>query len=56
MWLKSAVSNDSPEPEWSAYMTKLARQSGKAVGGATNFSFGPLIDATPSHPDTVFQH
>ena len=52
-WLRSVIANDSLEPEWSGYMTKLARQSGTAIGGATNFAFGPLIDATPSHPDTV---
>lgn len=52
-WLCSVVTeSDPPECEWAGYMTRHARESG-LTGRVTDYVFGPLIDATPSHPDTI---
>ncbi len=53
-WLTKVVTSDDDEPpsEWSGYMNYLAREDG-FVSKATRYMYGPLIDSTPSHPDTV---
>ncbi len=38
--------------EWSGYMNKNAREN-ESTRKETKYVFGPLLDATPSHPDTV---
>jgi hypothetical protein len=55
-WLKSLFDKTSDEPplEWSGFMTQLVRnQTSISPKAATPFVFGPLIDAPPSHPDTI---
>ena len=55
-WLQRVVASDQSGvhdiPEWSGYMKSQARGTGTNTS-ATNYVFGPLIDAPPSHPDTV---
>ncbi|MES9884700.1 MAG: hypothetical protein ABW185_27970 [Sedimenticola sp.] len=53
-WLSQIVTpgDDEPPTEWSGYMNHLAREDG-FVSKATRYLYGPLIDSTPSHPDTV---
>lgn len=54
-WLVETITNDKaviPTSEWSGYMTALARDE-CSPGMPTRYVFGPLIDQTPSHPDTV---
>ena len=45
--------DSEPCPEWSGAMVQTARQFDEPQHHHTNFVFGPLIDSTPSHPDTV---
>ena len=52
-WLSLAVmKSNEPECEWTGYMTRKARLKGTS-GLVTDYVFGPLIDSTLSHPDTV---
>ena len=54
-WLNSVIHghDGGEEPtEWSGFMCHLSREKG-FVSKATRYVFGPLIDAPPSHPDTV---
>ena len=53
-WLSDVITreDDDPPAEWSGYMHHLARDNG-FVSKATRYIYGPLIDAPPSHPDTV---
>ena len=55
-WLTKLVKSDNDDeetcPEWSGYMAAAAREK-EEKKKATKYVFGPLIDATPSHPDTV---
>jgi hypothetical protein len=56
-WLTQTVTSDDDDNndlpvEWSGYMSYLAREKG-FVSKATRYIYGPLIDAPPSHPDTV---
>jgi hypothetical protein len=54
-WLTKVVTSqddDDPPVEWSGYMNYIAREKG-FVAKATKYIYGPLIDAPPSHPDTV---
>ena len=50
-WIYDKVTGNDPM-EWSGYMTQRSRQTTQPLP-ATNFIFGPLIDAQPSHPDTI---
>jgi len=50
-WLAEVATEDSCI-EWSGSMTRAARAT-KTPCKATKYVFGPLIDATPSHPDTI---
>ena len=51
-WLNSLSSDNSME--WYGYNNKLAREKApEVIMPATVYLFGPLIDAPPSHPDTV---
>ena len=55
-WLVDVIrttEGESPQAEWSGYMSSVARLKEEEPGSATRFLFGPLIDAPPSHPDTV---
>ncbi|MES9884496.1 MAG: hypothetical protein ABW185_26930, partial [Sedimenticola sp.] len=53
-WLTNTetADDDNPPAEWFGYMNHLARENG-FVSKATRYIYGPLIDATPSHPDTI---
>ena len=51
-WLNSLRSDESME--WYGFNNQLARQEAPSPSkAATVYLFGPLIDAPPSHPDTV---
>ena len=51
-WLSSLFSDQSME--WYGFNNQLAReQTTSATKPVTVYLFGPLIDAPPSHPDTV---
>ena len=39
--------------EWSGYMAAKSREDGGNLLKFTRYIIGPLINATPSHPDTV---
>jgi hypothetical protein len=55
-WIVTLIKGDedeTPGVEWSGYMAARAREQSSNVLKATRYIFGPLIDATPSHPDTV---
>ncbi len=41
-----------PAVEWSSYMASVTREHDMPMK-ATNYIFGPVIDATPANPDTV---
>ena len=55
-WLCEVVNGsndlDGEVCEWAGYMSRKARQRGVS-SGPTDYIFGPMVDATPSHPDTV---
>mgnify|MGYP001021363568 CR=1 FL=1 len=54
-WLAKIITCEDPgdpSPEWSGYMNHLAREGG-FISKATYYVYGPLIDAPPSHPDTI---
>ena len=42
-----------PQCEWSGAMSRRAKQRGDTPGLSTQFVFGPLIDSSPTDPDTV---
>ena len=50
-WLNSLLHDPNPI-EWGGYHAALARVE-YSPKPATTYMFGPLIDAPPSHPDTV---
>ena len=55
-WLLTLFNTDGEEYplEWSGYMTTLARNHhATSPKPFTPFAFGPLVDAPPSHPDTI---
>ena len=55
-WLVNVIQNVSCgklPTEWAGHMTRKAKDKESDLGPATNFLFGPLIDAPPSNPDTV---
>ncbi len=56
-WLSKLIDDDikgEPIAEWSGYMSAEARASDTCLPQpATKYVFGPLIDATPAHLDTV---
>ncbi len=49
---KDNEEDGDPESDWSGYMAKKASKVGYK-GKPTQFIFGPLVDSTPAHPDTV---
>ncbi len=55
-WLCSVVKeteDDGELPvEWLGYMNQNAREN-DSTRKETKYVFGPLMDATPSHPDTA---
>ena len=53
-WLTKIIPGDDDDPpvEWSGYMNYMAREKG-FISKSTRYIYGPLIDAPPSHPDTV---
>ena len=50
-WLNSLLHDPNPI-EWGGYNVALARVE-CSPKPPTTYTFGPLIDAPPSHPDTV---
>ena len=52
MWLNQ-LNNESPGMEWSGFNAMIARTSDVDKKPASTYLFGPVIDAPPSHPDTV---
>ena len=52
-WLNQLNNDERPGIEWNGFNTKLARTSDVDKKPASTYLFGPLIDAPPSHPDTV---
>ena len=50
-WLNSLSSDQSME--WYGFNNQLAREETSPLQPATVYLFGPLIDAPPSHPDTI---
>ena len=51
LWLNSQ-SEGTEAIEWNGFNNQLSRTQG-ILKPATNYMFGPLIDAPPSHPDTI---
>ena len=51
-WLNS-LSQGQDAMEWNGFNNQLSRNQG-ALKPTTFYMFGPLIDAPPSHPDTIF--
>ena len=51
-WLNS-FSQGQDAMEWNGFNNQLSRNQG-ALKPITFYMFGPLIDAPPSHPDTIF--
>ncbi len=49
-WLNSIKGDNTVE--WNGFNSKLAREDSDQKAAST-YMFGPLIDAPPSHPDTV---
>lgn len=49
-WLNSLKQEDPME--WNGFNNEMARREGKAHP-ANRYMFGPLLDAPPSHPDTI---
>ncbi len=52
-WLNQIYSGEPPGMEWSGFNTKIARMSDAEEKPASTYLFGPVVDAPPSHPDTV---
>lgn len=50
-WL-NALMMENEAMEWNGFNNDLSRSLG-IIKPATNYMFGPLIDAPPSHPDTI---
>ena len=50
-WLNS-LSQGQEAMEWNGFNNQLSRTQG-VLKPATTYMFGPLIDAPPSHPDTI---
>jgi hypothetical protein len=50
-WLNS-LSHGQNSMEWNGFNNQLARGNG-ILKPASTYMFGPLIDAPPSHPDTI---
>ena len=51
-WLAHVLTNEDLPMEWPGYMNHVAREKG-FISKSTNYVYGPLIDASPSHPDTI---
>ena len=51
-WLNS-LSQRQDAMEWNGFNNQLSRNQG-ALKPTTFYMFGPLIDAPPSHPNTIF--
>ena len=51
LWLNS-LSEGIEAIEWNGFNNQLSRTQG-IIKPATTYMFGPLIDAPPSHPDTI---
>ena len=51
-WLNN-LSQGQDAMEWNGFNNLLARSQGM-LKPATHYMFGPLIDAPPSHPDTIY--
>ena len=51
LWLNS-LSEGTEAIEWNDFNYQLSRTHG-ILKPATTYMFGPLIDAPPSHPDTI---
>lgn len=52
-WLNQIYNNEQPGMEWSGFNTSIARMSGAEEKPASTYLFGPVVDAPPSHPDTI---
>lgn len=52
-WLSFLFSGSDTPAEWSGFMAKQARDQNDPLRPATPFVLNPLIDALPSHPDTI---
>lgn len=52
-WLNQMYSGETPGMEWSDFNTKIARMSDAEEKPASTYLFAPVVDAPPSHPDTV---
>lgn len=52
-WLNQIYSGEPPGMEWSGFNKKIARTSDADEKPASTYLFGPVVDAPPSHPDTV---
>ena len=50
-WLNS-LNQGEDAMEWNGYNNHLAHNQG-TLKSANGYMFGPLIDAPPSHPDTI---
>ena len=51
-WLAHVLTNEDLPMEWAGYMNHVAREEG-FISKETNNVHGPLIDAPPSHPNTI---
>ena len=52
-WLNQLYHTEKPTKEWSGFNAMTTRSSGAVAKPASTYLFGPVIDAPPSHPDTV---
>ena len=52
-FLQEIVDNASRTPEYNGFNVDLARNHGHSVKPATTAIYTPLIDMTPSDPDTI---
>ena len=52
-FLQEIVDNGSCTPEYNGFNGALARNHGHSVKPATTAIYTPLIDMTPSDPDTI---
>ena len=51
--MKSIVTNDG-EPEFNGYNTRNSREQGHTIYPTTKAVYPPMLDMTPSEPDTMF--
>lgn len=53
LFLQGVIENPGCTPEYNGYNVRISRNQGHSVKSATRAVYTPLIDMTPSDPDTI---